>query len=118
MVLPALLIAFVVVSALFLNWFWSLSKSAIWKAALLLSLGIAAIRLFSSLAGQLILSKESGWLQIPAFALALASLPEAALVDRVQSSSSTSFLVLGALILLGTSIWIFSIAAVAYKRKR
>jgi hypothetical protein len=118
MLLPTLVFVLVIVTALLFFWFSSLPKSSVWKVALFLSLGIAVVRTFSSLAGRLILTNESNWTQIPAFALALASLPEAAFAQRLHELTVASSVSLGLLILLGTSIWVFGIAAAAYRRKR
>ena len=94
----------------------SLDGRKIWKAAAVLSLVIAVIRTSLSVVGRLILESDFGWLQLPAFAMALVTLPEAALVSTRLDTSVASIVLLGLVTLAGTGIWVFTVAAIASLR--
>jgi hypothetical protein len=96
-------------------WFSSQPDAGIWRNALLLSLGLGILRTLSASAGEVILESRSDWPQIPAYMLALASLPEAALLPEALRSSD---LVVGLGIFLGSGAWAFGIAWVATRRRR
>ena len=88
-------------------WLSSFSASRLWQTAFLLSLGISIVRTTFAVLGEIILRHESNWLQIPAYAMALARLPEATLLPE---SARSSYFFVGLVIFLGTTGWIFAIA--------
>ena len=96
-------------------WFSSLSASRLWQTAFFLSLGMGIVRTAFAVLGEMILQHQSNWLQIPAYAMALARLPEAALLPE---SLRSSHFFLGLAIFLGTAGWVFVIAWIAAKRRR
>ncbi|HLC03619.1 MAG TPA: hypothetical protein VJK02_11325 [Anaerolineales bacterium] len=118
MVLLSLVPFIIAASAGIFVYFSSLARPTVWRSAAVLSFVIAVIRTASCLTGRLILQNQSNWLQIPAYFMALASLPEAALVSRLPDSSIGYAFLLGAVTLLGTSTWIFVIGAIANARGR
>ena len=96
-------------------WFSSLPDPSLWRTAFLLTLGIGTLRTVSAVLGEVILENQSNWLQIPAYIMALARLPEAAFLPETVRSSR---LIFGLAIFLGTGAWVFGIAGVAIRRRK
>jgi hypothetical protein len=96
-------------------WLSSPAGTRLWKKAFLLTLGIGIIRTATAVFGTVILENESNWLQVPAYVMALARLPEAAILPEAMRSSH---LILGLVIFLGSGVWIFGIAAIAARSRK
>ncbi|HET7010750.1 MAG TPA: hypothetical protein VFI11_08250 [Anaerolineales bacterium] len=113
MCLPLVIAVFLSLSAALFVWFSRLPPTRLWRTAGVLVLSLAALRAGASYAGQALLRSNSGWIQIPAYALSLLSLPEAALFSIWPRIGSPSMLALTGAVLLGTSLWVFAVAVLA-----
>jgi hypothetical protein len=79
---------------------------------------IATLRIALASAGAYLLENTSGWLQLPAYLMALCGLPEMILLPRPSWGRTETLLQLAGLIIVGTAGWICAIAALATYGKR
>lgn len=96
------------------RWFYRREGgAAYWLIAAGISVAITLIRVGCVSAGLFLLQRPSSWLQIPAGIMAYLGLPEASLMHRRMENTVEYLTQLGAVVLAGSAIWIFAVAAVA-----
>ena len=78
---------------------------------------VASARMGFVASGVYLLENASGWVQLPAYAMALCGLPEALLLARPIDRSAEVLIRLAALLLAGSGAWVFAIAGLAARAK-
>jgi len=89
-----------------------------WIAAAKAAAAVAGLRIALVSAGVYLLENTSGWLQLPAYFMALCGLPEMILLPRPSWGKAGTMILLSALMVAGTAAWIFALAVLAARGKR
>ena len=89
-----------------------------WMAVAKAAAAVAALRIALVAAGGYLLENTSGWLQLPAYFMALCGLPEMILLPRPSWGKPGTMILLSALMVAGTAAWIFALAALAARSKQ
>ena len=89
-----------------------------WMAAAKAAAAVAALRIALVATGAYLLENTSGWLQLPAYFMALCGLPEMALLPKPSWGKPGTMILLSALMVAGTAAWIFALAALAARTMR
>ena len=89
-----------------------------WMSAAKAAAAVAALRIALVATGAYLLENTSGWLQLPAYFMALCGLPEMILLPRPSWGKTGTMIHLSALMVAGSAAWIFALAALAARSKQ
>ena len=116
MVLPTLLLVFGALAFVLFRWFRARPTApSIWRAAILLGLGIGLTRAALASFGWYVVEHTGGPAQVPAFLLVMLAWPEAVLLPRVPPSGTPAgtYVSLFVLLVVSSLVLVTVIAAVA-----